>query len=241
MYQLTETDQLLIDQVMLPFLRTTRFLQLSVAAFDLEGRFLYISEFSKKSRALRKSSRIGSFYKELEDISGVIVPACEKIRQRVIETQKVVHYVLISNNFDTEQKLQFPVYSAQHIPFVNSEEKVIATYIMMSPVTPLNMEKVIFGNIKRLNYPELDVKLTSRQHEILFLLCYNITQSKIANYLNVSRGTVSKIIFDQIMPKFNDISSLEELIEKALAKGINHRFPPTLIKPKVFIIEDGLE
>ncbi|MBX9597612.1 MAG: hypothetical protein K2X04_03440 [Burkholderiales bacterium] len=237
MKQLTEGDKRLIDEVMLPFLRNLQHLRIVVGAFNLDGEFIFISDHARKTRGTKKDTLIGTKYKDLEDKSGIIVAEAEKIRLRVIETKRIISYTLISNNIDPECRIEFPIYTAQHIPFFNEKHEVIASYITTSPVTPLNLERIMFNKITSLSNPVCTVELSKRQHEILFLLCYNINQNKIAEYLGVTRGTVSKTIFEQLIPKFKNVYNIDDLVNQALANGVNYRFPPSLIHPKIFIVE----
>jgi hypothetical protein len=239
MKQLTENDERLINDVMLPFLRNLQHLKMAVGAFSLDGLFLFFSEHAKKTRKSRREILIGSLYTDFEDKSGIIVKEIEKIRLLVIKTKQIVHYTYVSNNIDPEHKIEFPVYNAQHIPFFNEKDDVIATYFIATPITPLNIEKILFGKNIILTCNESSIELSKRQHEILFLLCYNINQNKIADYLNVTRGTVSKTIFEQLIPKFKNVYNIDDLINQAIANGINYRFPPSLIQPKIFIVEHG--
>ena len=237
MYSLNEQDINLINNVMLPFLRTLKYQKLTVAAFELDGTFLFLSDRGRKTRRGKTNVIIGTKYATFEDNSGILVKEKEKIRKQVIEFKKSIQYLYISNNIDPEHKLEFPIYMAHHIPFFNSAEEVIATYIISSPVAPLNFEKIMFGSIEKLKNQELTVDLSKRQHEILFLLCYNINQNKIADYLGITRGTVSKIIFEQLISKFDNVFNIESLVERAIECGITYRFPPTLIRPRIFVVE----
>jgi ATP/maltotriose-dependent transcriptional regulator MalT len=71
----------------------------------------------------------------------------------------------------------------------------------------------------------LNLKLTLREHEVLFLLLYNFSQEEIANILNVTRSTIQKVISIRLCEKFNlATSNSKELIAKAQELKLNNYF-----------------
>ena len=80
------------------------------------------------------------------------------------------------------------------------------------------------------NY-KMPIKLSRRQHEMLFLLTNGINQSNIARILNVSRTAVAKTISEVICPKFaiHD-GNLDKLIAKATTMNFKKYIPQSLCK-----------
>jgi DNA-binding CsgD family transcriptional regulator len=75
-----------------------------------------------------------------------------------------------------------------------------------------------------------NLKLTIREHEVLFLLLYNFSQEEIAKILQVTRSTIQKVISTRLCEKFNlPTSNSKELIAKAHALKLYNYFPPSLL------------
>ena len=78
-----------------------------------------------------------------------------------------------------------------------------------------------------------DVKLTSRQTEVLFYLLRGKTAKKIALLLNISYRTVEEYL-EQLRLKFN-ASNKNELIEKAMCAGFLNIIPESLFHSQLSI------
>jgi hypothetical protein len=88
---------------------------------------------------------------------------------------------------------------------------------------------------------EPPLSLPTRQHEILYLILQGIPQEYAAQILNIKRGTLARIISEQICPKFNiHGSNTKLLIEKAMQLGFHRYMPKSLWVPGVIILEEEI-
>jgi len=85
------------------------------------------------------------------------------------------------------------------------------------------------------------VKLTRRELEITYLLAHGFSQYQISGILQITRGTVSKIISNQICPKFNIHGSNTKLLINKVKKLDYLKNPPqSLLKPLIIILDDNI-
>lgn len=78
-------------------------------------------------------------------------------------------------------------------------------------------------------------KLSQRQGEILFLVAQGISQELSAQILNIKRGTLSKVITDQICPKFDIFPpNYIKLLEMAHKENYDKYIPERFWKTQVF-------
>jgi hypothetical protein len=86
--------------------------------------------------------------------------------------------------------------------------------------------------------PSLDaaVNLTQRQNDIVYYLLLGLTQKQIGEKLKISRGTVSKLISEQICPKFGLESGYTAvLLKRVLESTVKLRIPSSLMQgPRLF-------
>ncbi|TXJ01881.1 MAG: XRE family transcriptional regulator [Neisseriales bacterium] len=73
----------------------------------------------------------------------------------------------------------------------------------------------------------------------LFLLCNNFTQEEIAAMFQVTRGTITRMIVDQIAPKLGVIvANASNVIIKAKQIGFQYQLPFNLFGDTIVIIND---
>lgn len=83
----------------------------------------------------------------------------------------------------------------------------------------------------------LQIRLTSRQHEIIFLIALGLSQREAAQILNISRSTIAKTLIE-IADKFEIYSSdTSKLITKARKLNIHKQIPSSLCKPWVIVLD----
>ena len=86
------------------------------------------------------------------------------------------------------------------------------------------------------------IKLAPRQREILFLISQGITQNIAAKILAIKRGSISKIISEQLCPKFAiDPPCTQILIKKAIALGFNKSIPNGLRRRHLIVLDSEAE
>jgi DNA-binding CsgD family transcriptional regulator len=85
------------------------------------------------------------------------------------------------------------------------------------------------------------IKLTEREHEILFLLANSIPPEQMTQILGIRRSTISNIIANQISKKFGLIGSNSKLLTQlAIEQGYHKLVPESLSKPYIIILDEKL-
>jgi hypothetical protein len=86
------------------------------------------------------------------------------------------------------------------------------------------------------------IKLSPRQHEVLYLLAIGLSQDSVARILSINRGTIASIVSEQLCPKFNIAgSSTRILVSKAIELDIIKYMPKSLYKPLVLVLDPEIE
>ncbi len=80
------------------------------------------------------------------------------------------------------------------------------------------------------------ISLSTRQNDIVYYLLLGLTQKQIGEKLKISRGTVSKLISEQICPKFGLESGYTGvLLARLLGSAVKLRIPSSLMSgPRLF-------
>lgn len=85
------------------------------------------------------------------------------------------------------------------------------------------------------------IKLTEREHEILFLLANSIPHEQMTQILGIRRSTISNIIAKQISKKFGLTgSNSKALAQLAIEHGYHKAIPESLSKPYIIILDEKL-
>lgn len=108
----------------------------------------------------------------------------------------------------------------------------IQEYFNFTEKIPSNYLTILLDN------HNLPIKLSTRQHEVLFLLVSKIGQRQAAHILNISYGSISKMIRDSICPKFNiHDANYSLLIERAMKMGYQKYIPQSLCRPCIIVLD----
>lgn len=85
------------------------------------------------------------------------------------------------------------------------------------------------------------VQLTRRQHEIIFLLVSGISQRMSSQILEISYGTLSRVVRESICPRFGiDDNDIDKLIKKARNMGYAKYIPQSLCRPCIIVQDHNL-
>lgn len=103
-----------------------------------------------------------------------------------------------------------------------------------------SLEKIHQTKHKKNTIPaQLPKALTTRQHEILFLLLLGATQEMVAQILEISRGSITKTITQSILPKFDLCgASVKLLVEYCRQKNFHYIIPRSLCIPRLIILDN---
>lgn len=167
-----------------------------------------------------------------------------QIQQIVCLMKRPVNLIIIT----PFQKIFSPFVLVQYLPVFNPHGEIIAIqgistdYQMFGLTDYFKLITFKKGNVKEKIIYDQEIqklKLTERQHQILFLVSHEISQRIIGQILGVKRGNIAKTISTVLCPKFNIIgSNSKQLLEKAHALNIHKFVPLSLCKPMLVILDD---
>ncbi len=136
---------------------------------------------------------------------------------------------------------KFISYITTYFPLVHPNGEVVAIQSSSIKSYILRFQGHIESPNASLQVKELKHNFTNREMEILFLLTNGATQDQIAQVLNISRGTVSAIIGNQICPKFSIAgANTKILVKEAINAGFYRHMPKTLWKPCIIVLNEEL-
>lgn len=203
--------------------------------YDISGKIIFATNKVAKSFGFNNWLQIKD--KKLIELSTKneeLFKEIEHIRELVINKQQVIDYLYFA-----ESSKSFEVQLVSHVPIFMPDGEVVGSSSTSRRFWLFN-PKYLFNRLhkKPLIIEKNDIHLSNRQEEILFLIMMGFSQREIAVFLKISRGTVAKIIAQDICPKFKiDGASTKLLIEKAFNLNYPKRIPNfSLIKPQVIII-----
>ena len=151
--------------------------------------------------------------------------------------------------------IDFMPYAGNKIPYLNTMIPIFGEQMNVVGIQSTTTEYSLYGHneyfqelanlVAQADKPKIQdnaqqtqyLKLAPRQHEIVYLLANGFSQSETAQILDIGRGTVAKIVSEQICPKFNIAGSCSKiLIEKAILAGFHTNMPQGLFKPFIIIL-----
>lgn len=177
------------------------------------------------------------------------IPEVNKVEfQQIIEEVRIIKHLVIINKKPQDFILMgatqssppdVGMFEVTYIPIFTPEFEVAGIQAITRRYTVLP-QKSLFRHVSSnpVHAFSSQVILSQRQSEILLLLISGFSQYQIANMLKISRGTIAKIIAEDICPKF-DISSNSavHLVEKVLDMKLNIEFPESFIFPRIIILD----
>jgi len=246
MKRLTETEkEKYIQDTILPVFQPMSQYDTYTTLFSTKGNILFISQKSAASLSIEPARCIGMNYQvpSEEYIQSLrekhqlnidnIREACKTVydlQMQVIKNQKSASYIdLIPYNG------QFYGYLCILTPLFHPNGQPIALLVNSTRYHLFGLHEFVsmqnLDTIPILHSPDtenLNIKLSNRQHEILFLVSNGFSQEHVAQILKVSRGTIAKTISSQICPKFNIDNDSAKLIHLARQIKIHHKIPKSL-------------
>ena len=161
-----------------------------------------------------------------------------EVQCRIFHERKVISFLdLLPYNG------QLISYLVTYVPIFHPSGEVVA-------IQSFAARSRIFSHQEYLNYlceaetrpsHQYEYKLTTREHEIMFLLANGSTQEQISQILKVSRSTVANIIANQLCIKFGIVGSNTKLLaQKAFMYDFHQVVPPSLYRPYIIILDDKL-
>lgn len=171
----------------------------------------------------------------------LLVERFNEIRFKVIQTGSVIAHL----NFIPLQN-QISNTLSYNIPIFRSDGKVVATRIITRKIDLVSsvaaMNNSLVNGEPRCKVKPSALNLSPRQNEILYLLTIGFSQSQVADYLGITRGTISKIISESICPLFEiDGSNTKLLVKTLIASKYFERISNPFTEPKVIEINSNIE
>lgn len=250
-----------LNEVVIPAFTPLIEENISCVIYSISGEVLLCSALDAESLGMANwRDLIGLSYakvcrKSVIDILGIdneeliqkVLLSCRKIyqlQQIAIKKRRMVSYVnLIPYN------KRYNPYLEICLPLFHPCGEVVALQSISSPYKLLNLSDLFSGqtHITKSN-PDIpstinkpDLVLPTRQHEILYLILQGFSQEEVGQLLNITRGTVARIISEQLCPKFGiSGSSTRILIEKALESGFQYALPESLWFPNIIVLDQNL-
>jgi DNA-binding CsgD family transcriptional regulator len=145
---------------------------------------------------------------------------------------------------NSEHQQQFPLFSIKISPVVDDTGTTVATFSIYQLFNNYDLFYSIYytklnNKDRELNLPRTELtsyNLSKRELEILYLLSQNLSQREIAQLLDITRGTVTKILTEKIYTKLNiPINNNKHLIQRAIELGINENVPQSLVPDGVIL------
>jgi hypothetical protein len=231
------------------------------ALFDLDSNLLVVSEETRRQfgienilSVLNKSFTTSNVTDEnIATLTGfsdainieAIRFACKKmikLQQIVINHKRPVNFISLiprDNIFSSRLVSYVPVFHD------NGELVALQSYASNCNLFGVNEYLTILQEKKlepvTIREYDLPIKLTTRQHEVLFLLVRGLSQRQAADILNISRGNLAKITVESICPKFGIFDAdTSELIGSAIKLGYHKYIPQSLCRPCVIILDNDV-
>lgn len=173
-----------------------------------------------------------------------IKTSCNKIHELLLTSVKHKRIVKFIDLIPYNQ--HYRSFLETYTPILHPSGEVVAVQSMsiefkmfdLPSLLDRNKEKPKSFSIPK-DSPPLD--LPPRQHEILYLLLQGIPQEYAAQILNIKRGTLARIVSENLCPKFGiHGSNTKLLIKKAQELGLQDYMPRSLWKPSVIILDKEL-
>ncbi len=139
---------------------------------------------------------------------------------------------------------QFIAYLITYVPIFHPKGEVIGIQSFATSIPFFSHHDYlqnILGYNKQTEISKTAVKLTNREHEILFLLANLIPPEQMTQILGISRSTIANIIAKQISKKFGLAGSNSKLLTQlAIEQGYHKLIPESLSKPYIIILDEQL-
>jgi hypothetical protein len=166
----------------------------------------------------------------LENKSEQVIQQLNDIYNKVVNHGESRNFVMVKEFASNKLTLQNSfLYS--FIPILTRDKQIIGAQLIINFIPNIPIENLIYG--KPVTYEISTIHsfgLTEKQHAVLFLLCNKFTQEEIADYFKIARGTISRIIGDQLSIKLDlQITNTYAVISKAKKLGFQYIIPNNLI------------
>ncbi len=207
-----------------------------IAVFDLTGGLIFATDkFAQLFGKVYFNNRLEStMYQQMEENQPHLVDKLVEIRKRVVDTKEEYQYLLnlhLHNGIHSYRVTTYPVFAP--------DGSVIATEIRCKVFYWFPFNQLLKdGLCEKPKLSSKHIKLTSRQKQIIFYLILGYPQQTIAEMIGISRGTIAKMIAEDICPKFNLPGTSATVLVKTITQyDYEYLIPNGIISmPKLIMI-----
>lgn len=211
-------------------------------ALDLNGNLRYstISANMLMSSLNCNTILCDNYFQTLEEsgfCSKESLGKLEFIFKETINKKTNISYIMTIKSTATVQDSKNILYCMQ-VPIINNTGSVVGVQIVCEHFSYLPLENLLFNRDIKYDIDKLkEINLTVKQHQILFLLCNNFTQEEIAAILQVTRGTITRVVVDQIALKLGvSVANAYNVVQKAKQLGFQYITPNELFNDSIIIL-----
>lgn len=248
-----------LQDVVLPYFETYRNSNLDICLFNLNGDLLDCSELAAKNVGLTRLECININYNNLStdaikklchvrdaidvELISQIFKLISKLQQIVIREQRMINYIdfVPYKSYSTiEMVSTTPIFepTGQVIAIQATSSRKHLFSGALDYIDYFSNEK---NKFRTLRSKKTGLNISPRQHEIIFLLSYKMSQIDISNLLNISRSTVSKII-ERLCNRFEiEGININKLLEHAKNIRLNEYIPESLMRPRIIVLDNEIQ
>ena len=207
-----------------------------IAVFDLDGIIGFsTNKFASQFGESHFSANLRPVIKkQLHEVQPEVATRYIQIRKQIQTNKTEAQYLMNVQLIDG-----IHCFLVNHRPIFAPDASVIGTelHARIYYLFPIN-QLIQTGESIDQKISSSHIHLTLRQKQIIFYLIIGLTQENIARILKISRGTVVKMIANDICPKFNLVSgSATFLVKEILKYDFKHIIPDGILNvPKLILI-----
>lgn len=212
---------------------------------DLHGNLKFITRYANKlMSAVNLEIPLNANYitsiQQLNYYSAHNLDKLQTTFNNVIRLKKRINYVMtLKTNSNNSDEIVSNTWYCLQIPLFDQNNEVIGVQLVCEFYTNIPLSNLLYNCDISYNVKDLqEINLTPRQHYILFLLCNNFTQEEIAAIFNVTRGTITRTIVDQLALKLEvEVANAYNVVAKAKKMGFQYYSPTDLFNDAIIIID----
>ncbi len=249
------TNDLSIEQLILPYFNTYMNTDVNSGLFDLSGTIIGITPKKAELFNLNAADILGMSYKNLDH--GIIKKACRLENESTEELNSilrsfkqisVLHEAVIAekkliNYLDfIPYKSSVVVELVNNFPLFNLNGDVVAVQSMSTPyylfgIHDYFQETCKLSSLNAVKNFKPILSISEREHDVLFLLYCRFNQAEIASILGISAGSISTMI-KRMCDKFHIRGiNTRHLLNKARQVGFNEYIPKRFSLRQIIVLD----
>lgn len=221
-----------VEQFLLPYYSTFNNSSVELGVRQIGGSTLFVTEkyVSALKGSLTVQDIIGSTPAQNNDVcSTEISKFCRRLDQQMIASPAVQEFVILGvrNDGALNRGINTPLFAPDGHCFgfqFMYEPCAVSGELLERQITLFNTKTLALQNV-------YEVKLDEREERLLSFLILGYTQAQIASIFKCSRSFISKLIMENLCPKFGVAGySARVLVDKAISLGYANFIPKSLLQ-----------